>query len=505
MTRRGVPRRASLAVLAIVALAASVAVGCSGKDVPSSTRDVRSTKAVTLKHTCGSATCDGTRDKAKYQIKLPKKWNGTLLIWSHGYRNAVPIPTNPLSPDSGMTGVDTSASAGPADQVTDALIAQGYAMAGSAFATNGWDVQDGVSADENLYSYFSSTFGKPDRVYIWGASLGGLITQTLAEKHPSWVSGVAPLCGVLGGTDLNLDLALDVAYAVKTLIYPKLKLTGFSSADEAIANWTAAAQAVVAKAQAGTEGIADLLTIASLSGAPGKTQKYDGHDATSIGGAYAESIITALGYGTWGRYDLEQRVGGNPSSNVGVDYSARLTDAQRAAVEALAPGALTGIMAKLSAGPRVQADSAARTKANGLGNPTGDLAAPTLTMHTIDDPLVLSQNETVFAARVASHKGDSGELVQLFTQPPTTYSKAPYGAGHCNFTKDELVGVIALLNNWVQKGVYAGTGAVESVLNVSLDDSQSSKNTPEKQADGSATTGYSSTLGAGPWPASGGG
>ena len=36
------------------------------------------------------------------------------------------------------------------------------------------------------------------------------------------------------------------------------------------------------------------------------------------------AIVTALGYGTWGRFDIEKRVGGNPSQNTGVDYGKRI-------------------------------------------------------------------------------------------------------------------------------------------------------------------------------------
>ena len=57
----------------------------------------------------------------------------------------------------------------------------------------------------------------------------------IAEKHPEWVDGAAPLCGVLAGVVPNINLALDVSYAVKTLINPQLKLTGYSSYDEAVA------------------------------------------------------------------------------------------------------------------------------------------------------------------------------------------------------------------------------------------------------------------------------
>ena len=419
------------------------------------------------------------------------------MIWSHGYRAAALVPDNPLDPASAPAEIDRSAATGPSQEVSDALVAKGYALAGSAFATNGWDVRDGVTADEDLYSYFKGAFGTPKRVYIWGASLGGLITQTLAEKHPNWVSGVAPLCGVLGGTNLNLDLALDVAYAVKTLIYPTLKLTGFASVDEAVAQWEAATKALVAAAnKADAVSVADIFAIAAIAGAPGKTDMFDGSDITSTVSATLQALVVALGYGTWGRYDIEQRTGGNPSQNTDVDYAARIPDQAKP----LIGDQLTRIEAALAAGQRVTADSAAREKADTLGNPKGSIQRPTITMHTENDPLVLVQNENVFAARVRAHARD-GQVVQLFTGPPATYSKAPYGAGHCNFTKVELVGVIDLLDNWVHYGVYAGPGAVAEAFNYSVDNADTGKNTPKTVAAGTATTGYDPNYAPAAWPA----
>ena len=238
------------AIVAVVAVILSVSA-CTSTSVPAQTKAVRDSAKITLKHTCDSSICSGTREGEPSPSGSAgmNAWNGTLVIWSHGYRPASPISTNPLDPSEGMTQVDRRQRWRPRRTLRRQLLNDGYALTGSAFASNGWDVQDGVRANEDLYSYFSKTFGTPNRVYIWGASLGGLITQTLAEKHSEWVSGVAPTCGVLGGTNLNLDLALDVAYAVKTLIYPQLELTGFTSADEANAQWDAASQAVAAAAK----------------------------------------------------------------------------------------------------------------------------------------------------------------------------------------------------------------------------------------------------------------
>ena len=325
MNRTG---RVRAMVVAAVGVATLVVAGCSSGG--SSNTGVQDPKNVTLNKDCSSASCAGTRDDAKYQIKLPAEQE---VLERHPGHLVARLPQRSAYPGQParsvrrhVAAVDTSAEAAPSDGVASDLTGKGYALAGSSFKTDGWDVLDGVAADNDLYKYFSSTFGTPKRVYIWGDSLGGLITETLAETHPSWVSGVAPMCGVLGGTNLNLDLALDVAYMVKTLIYPKLTLTGFTSAEQAVAEWKAASLAVYAKAKSATpEAIADLFAIAAISGAPAKTMDFDGSTATSTGGAYVEGIVTALGYGTWGRYDLEQRAGGNPSSNVGVDYTSRIS------------------------------------------------------------------------------------------------------------------------------------------------------------------------------------
>ena len=160
----------------------------------------------------------------------------------------------------------------------------------------------------------------------------------LAERHPDWVSGAAPLCGVLAGPVMNLDLALDVAYSVKTLIYPELKLTGFASWDEAVQNWEGAYDAVVAAGEDVSVGVPKILITAALVDAPTKTKTYDGSTITSQVEARAESLLTAVGYATYGRYDIEQRFGGNPSGNDGVDYATRVSAEERDLIETVSSG-----------------------------------------------------------------------------------------------------------------------------------------------------------------------
>ena len=145
--------------------------------------------------------------------------------------------------------------------------------------------------------FFVDNIGQPYRTEIWGDSLGGLITQMIAEKHPEWVDGAAPLCGVMAGVVPNMNLALDVSYAVKTLIYPEMKLTGYTSYQEAVENWTNAMKALIAAASdVKGGGTAKILYIAALVDAPSQTLHYDGSSVESKVKATVEALATDLGY-----------------------------------------------------------------------------------------------------------------------------------------------------------------------------------------------------------------
>jgi pimeloyl-ACP methyl ester carboxylesterase len=453
-----VTRRVTRLAPAAVALTTFLGLaGCGGESAELEAQQLEQSTSRNVPFTsCDDAKCTGELDGAAYEIRMPDRWNGTLLLYSHGYRRAEPSP-----PD--FDPVDTTPAPAPTEEVGQALLDEGYALAGSAFKTNGWAVDDGVAAGEALHEYFVDEIAEPNRTYVWGDSLGGLITQTLAEKHPDWVSGAAPLCGVLAGGNLNLDLALDVAYAVKTLIYPDLKLTGFASHDEAVENWEGAFDAITEAGADLETGVPSILLVAALVDAPTQTRTYDGSDTESQVRARVESILTALGYGTYGRYDIEQRVGGNPSGNDAVDYSTRISDEEESLIETVSEGATRNLLSAVQNGERVTADPAAREKFDAMGNPTGALQDPTLTLHPSADTLVIAQNETVFRERVETAKNRKADLFQLYVIPPSSYSEeegAPYGAGHCNFTTEQRVGTIQMLDAWVRDGRVPGSSSI---------------------------------------------
>ena len=114
--------------------------------------------------------------------------------------------------------------------MADELLSQGYALAGAGSRVGGWELQEAVDAISTMRGIFVENVGVPNRIYTWGQSLGGLAALQSAQAN-EWVSGSASLCGLLGGLNPNMDLALDAAFGVKALLRPNLQLTDFDSAE----------------------------------------------------------------------------------------------------------------------------------------------------------------------------------------------------------------------------------------------------------------------------------
>ena len=85
----------------VAAAAGTLLVGCSAgsgagePDVGQGSQSSVAAPASVAFTDCAEA-CKGEIDGAKYRILLPDEWNGTLLLYSHGYRS--PSSLNPDAP-----------------------------------------------------------------------------------------------------------------------------------------------------------------------------------------------------------------------------------------------------------------------------------------------------------------------------------------------------------------------------------------------------------------------
>jgi len=194
----------------------------------------------------------GVINGAAYQIEIPTDWNGVLLLYSHGY--VIPGSSNPPTDVGDL-------------QTHDYLLANHYALAGSAYRTTGWAVHEALEDQIALLNFFDDHFGKPRQTLAWGHSLGGMITAGLVQQHPRRFDGALPMCGVLAGGVGVWNTALDAEFVFKTLVAPGSDLQLVNIADPT-AN-LGLAEGFLQHAQATPQGRARIALAAAVGDLPG--------------------------------------------------------------------------------------------------------------------------------------------------------------------------------------------------------------------------------------------
>jgi len=369
-------------------------------------------------------------DGGTWIADVPANWNGTLLLYSHGYGTLSPAD----APD-------------PATH--DALLADGYALAGSSYDPSGslWALGSAVRDQfQTLAAVKRSVLPhRPSQVLAFGTSMGGLISALEDQQSNGRLDGALTTCGlVAGGIQLN-NYQLDGEYAIAKLLAPSqsIKLVNFSSQADGAATATAL-NAAAAQAQGSPGGRARLALAMALMNvgawAPGETMPgvYDYAEQERQQYAMEFTANPVLLFVETGRQQIEQAAGGNGGWDVGVDFAQLMRrSSYRAEIKALyreAGISLRQDLRALTRGANIRADAKAIRWLQQTSVPTGRLQVPELDLHTISDQLVPVQQENYYA-RLVRHAGDRSLLRQAFVGRQE----------HCNFTSGELIaGVLAL-------------------------------------------------------------
>lgn len=376
-------------------------------------------------------SCQGaTSDAAPYVMQVPANFNGTLVLYSHGYRPNVPIPAG--IPGYGGYTVKNTPQPGPLVGGTDTsviayLLGHGYAVAGSGFARQGWNVDSAIATDVELIGAFKAQFPTTTHVVAWGESLGGYITQGLAEKYPTLVDAVAPMC-MAENLPAELTEAGDFLWGFKTLFDPTIKggnysagATGYAEAmGDLVKVFTALGklQAGIssgawpdtssatgkALAAAGVPSRSALLLLGLMAGLPTQSAHFDSISgpngalkvtfplAVSPALAILENGATAAALAVLVTHDVEQQAGGAVFDNTKTDYAARIEN-ERVVFNAALSGntvidALLGALSPLNPGaPRATGNAAAMVKLNAMLMHTDVVNVPTITMVGVADPV----------------------------------------------------------------------------------------------------------------------
>lgn len=373
-------------------------------------------------------------DNARWRATVPPHWNGTLLLWSHGYGGALPASAD---------------DAPPAHRAK--LLAAGYALAGSTYAEPGWAIRSAVPDQLDTVTAFTQRFGKPKRVIAWGMSMGGLVTTAIVERAPARVDAGLALCGSIGGAVGMMNMALDGAYAFRTLVAPDagIRLVGTGDDRENAARVNAA----LAVAQASAQGRARVGLAAVLAGLPGWTSATGAQPAADDYAAQEAEMAKTFTMGVFlPRGDQERRGGGTFSWNDGVDYRAQLQRSGRTAmIRALYTAAgldLDADLARLNAGTRITADPVAVRYMTDYYTPNGRPAVPLLAVQMIGDGLTSPSLQRAYGEAAAA--AGKGALVR------TLWVR---GAGHCTFDTATVLASLALLGERLDKGRWPAAPA----------------------------------------------
>jgi pimeloyl-ACP methyl ester carboxylesterase len=384
----------------------------------------------------GVTTHTGTLpDGATYLIEVPANWNHTLFLYSHGY--VEPGAANPAA-DVG-------------DPVTRAfMLASGYALAGSSYATTGWAIQQALPDQIAVLDIFRVAVGHPERTIAWGHSLGGMVTAGLIQRYPERFDAALPMCGVVSGGVATWNTALDSAFAFKTLLAPGSGLQVVN-----ITNPTAnlnLSEDYLYAAQQTAQGRARIALSAALGNLPGwftptspepAPTDYASQEANQF--LWEQQVDFPFVFAF--RAELEARAGGNVSWNAGVDFRQQLAKSiDQAEVFALYEAAgldLNSDLETLNRAARISADPPAFEYL--LRNITfdGQINIPVLTLHTKGDGLVVVENESAYK-HVIDEVGNGELLRRDFIDR----------AGHCAFTPAETVTAVEKLVDRLDTGSW---------------------------------------------------
>ncbi|HEY7487799.1 MAG TPA: hypothetical protein VH912_25325 [Streptosporangiaceae bacterium] len=382
-------------------------------------------------------------DGSTWLADVPAQWNGTLLLYSHGF--------GPLT-----------AQDAPSPAVGAALLARGYALAGSSYAPGSlWALGSAVDDQLGTAEAVRGIIGRPRHTIAFGTSMGGLISALLGETGR--VDGALTTCGIVaGGADLN-NYQLDAEYALTALLAPgeAIRLTGYATPDAANATGARLTQ-LLRDAQATPAGRARIAFAAALFNQsawyPGSTKPAPGDFAEQEAQQF-EWLTTGnvVNFVVGGRYWIELAAGGDSGWTAGVDFARLLrTSSHLPQVRALYRSAGLDMRADLMALTRdagIKADRSALAWMLRTSTPTGRLRAPELDVHTVSDQLVPVEQENQYARRVAA-AGRSALLRQAYVDR----------AGHCNFTTGELVAATDAIRQRVATGRW-GAVATPAGLN----------------------------------------
>ena len=132
------------------------------------------------------STETGVIDGATFRIDVPKKWNKGVVVMNHGYS---PEPRLPA--------------AGAPSARLRVFLDRGFAVAQSSYSKGGWAIEQAMTDNVKMISYFSKKHGEPATVIATGGAMGASVTTASVEIQPeTYDAGLVTCCS---GLDARLE------------------------------------------------------------------------------------------------------------------------------------------------------------------------------------------------------------------------------------------------------------------------------------------------------------
>ncbi|HSE30731.1 MAG TPA: hypothetical protein VLA93_04050 [Pyrinomonadaceae bacterium] len=388
--------------------------------------------------TAGPLDLSGELNGAPYRIRVPAVWNGTLLVFAHGYRDKADHPGE----------IDNrNADIAPNAALEAPLLAQGYALAGSAWRDNGWEIEGAIQDTKDLAVLFRSLVGQPDRTIFWGASLGTIVGFESMERFGGVYDGALCLCtaGASSTRVWDSGVALYLAYDVLFGVPPSWGTVGEVRND---IDFDTEVLAKLAPEISNPANFPKWEFIRLVAQNPGR-----GLIPPPPPAFFPGWVLTDMFFLTEARSELQRRAGGPYVQNANQAYS--LTAAERVYLNGIGVPSpvIDGWLAQMNARTNIIAPPAPRNYLEHYATFTGKIKKPVLTLHTKIDPLLVVANESAYNETIAA-AGRSDLLFQTFTN----------GIGHCNLTGPQILTAVSAIDNWVRNGVKPTAASFPAAL-----------------------------------------
>src|SRR5262245_25748665 len=335
-----------------------------------------------------------------YRICMPATgYNNILVVWAHGFQHAgtpVQIPEDQLCANGFC--------------LPDLVNSLGFAFATNSYSKTGLAILQGQADTVDLVNIFSTKKGKPQKVYLIGASEGGLITALNVEQRPDVFNAGVAACGPIGDFPFQINYFGDARATFEYFFPGVIPGNPFHPDPSLISIWNDFYEHSVRPYlfnPANRHRLDQWVTVARLP-----------FDANNYLTTVEQSVSDVLHYAVVDLLEGATTLGGFPFDNRSRWYSGSDNDL------------LLNILV-----PRVSADPAAITEMTSHYNTTGILTRPLISLHTLRDQQVPYFHETIYNVKTFF----SGSLLTRHLELPIDRY------GHCIFTQDEALISFAIM------------------------------------------------------------